>query len=90
MPEIQPTFDDIVQQLAKVQANNPDIDYMTDELKEGIDTIVSIAFEDMWPKDDERYVTERAAAGFALGFAAGRDFEQGLAFGAQFNVDPEG
>ena len=87
MTDPSPTEDQMVQLLAKVQANNPPIDFMTDELKQALDTMVSIAFEGIWPEDDERYVTERAAAGFVLGFAAGRDYEQGLAFTARFGLD---
>ena len=85
----QPTEDQMVQLLAKVQQNNPPIDYMTDELKEALDVMVSIAFENLWPEGDQRYVTERAAAGFVMGFAAGRDYEQGLAFQAQFGSPEE-
>lgn len=85
MPE--PTKQDIINSLAKVHADNPIKDYMDDELKEGIDTIVSIAFEGLWPDGDERYTSERAAAGFVLGYAAGRDFEQGIAFNSRFGLE---
>lgn len=81
----EPTTDDIVQLLAKFAQNRQSREYMTDELKEGLHQLVDIAFSQTFPDPlDERHYTERAAAGFALGFACGRDWEAGQHFTEQF------
>lgn len=87
-----PTKQDIINGLAKFQGQEPrpNTDWMDREMIAAIDTMVSIAFEGLWPADDPRHINERAAAAFTAGFAVGRDFEQTLAFNAQFGHTNEG
>ena len=86
----RPTKQDVIDALERFHANSPTSPWMDAEMIESINVMISIAFEGLWPEGDERYVTERAAAGFAMGFAVGRDYEQAVAFNLRFGLDPEG